>query len=141
MRYILSLLMMIVVFGLQAQTYTFTTSQDTIIDTGSSTHVLAVNKAYRGAVIEAKVTEVSGATDGTAVLQVSTSGVAASYKTISTVEPDYATIDSFDLADQTAAQYFYWNVSEAAYPYYQVKFTGTGTMRAVTVVKMYLKKP
>ena len=123
--------MMVVVLSLQAQTYTFTTTQDTIIDTGTSSHVLAVTKAHTSGIIGVTVTKVSGTPAGTAVLQGSPTGVAASYRTIST---DTLTVTN------VATQYYQWKEVPTAYPYYRVLFTGSGTMRAIAAVKMYIKK-
>lgn len=118
---------------MKAQTNQITfENSDTIEATASVGLVMPVVGVYDDAIFQVIITEVSGTTDGTAILQWSVDGT--NYKTI-------AGTDTLDIADVTT-QSFIWHLNGIPVaPYYKILCTGVGgTMNAIAVGKAYFRK-
>lgn len=131
MKYLFSILF-VLMFGLvQAQTiYTFT-GTDTIAATATVNLDLTVRSGYDVGIFQVILTEVSGATDGTCILKWSVDG--SNYVTV----PDS---DTLEIADVTT-QSFIWTETFPKAPYYRIACTGVGgTMLAIASGKAHFKK-
>jgi hypothetical protein len=137
MKNIFIAVLLLFAIGAQAQVlYTFTrptsATLDTIVNTGSVELTFILRGAYDSAAFQVNVAEAgSYTTAGSCICQHSVNGT--TYVTMSTVG------DTLALTD-VATQGKIWTLTNPAYPYYKIKCTGSGTMKAVATAKAHLKK-
>ncbi len=108
----------------KAQTYTLSLAAgDTVVNTATVSKVLNVSGSYKGAVVQAKWTKISGTIAGTIKLQASIDG---------TLYTDVAS-QTGSATDVASGQLLFYATAPLA-RYYKVTWTGTGTMSAVLSV-------
>ena len=137
MKNIFIAVLLLFAIGAQAQVlYTFTrpttATLDTIVDTGSVDLTFILRGAYDSAAFQVNVAEVGNVTTaGSCICQYSVNGTI--YETMSAVG------DTLTLAN-VVTQGKIWTLTNPTYPYYKIKCTGSGTMKAVATAKAHLKK-
>jgi hypothetical protein len=102
---------------------------DTVVNTATVTKVIDITGAYKGVVIQAKSTKISGTVAGTIKLQASIDG---------TLYTD-VTSQTGSATDVASMQLLFYATAPLA-RYYRVTWTGTGTMSAVLSVKYLVNK-
>lgn len=105
-------------------------TQDTVINSGTTSHVKLLQAHYQTVTVAVRITKVSGTVGGSAALQGSIDGT--NYFAISGAS-------NLTLTD-VASQGTLWVTTNAPYSYYRVLTTGTGTMRATVSAKILPKK-
>lgn len=115
--------------------YSFTS--DTVTNTGTAyLSTVAVSPAPAvTTTIWVGVTKISGTVGGTITLQGSIDGT--NWKAVNT--PNTATALATHTATD-ASNTYHWVISGSPFPYYRVSWTGTGTMSASFIAKMFRSK-
>jgi len=119
----LSLILMVAFLATNAQVVTMTQNTDSVKNTTPKYLYQTFTQDYSGAIFYLLFTEVSGTTDGTAILQGSGNGT------------NYATIADADTVTLTdvASQYFVFNYPNVLPKYVRWKIVGVGTMTDLVV--------
>lgn len=100
---------------------TVTNTATKTLDFGTAAKVVGKHNAL----VVATVTEISGTTAGSVILEASSDG-SNWYSVYSSKDSVY----TFSPADQTAAQSFAFQIDNALHSYYRLSYTGVGTMSA-----------
>lgn len=112
-------------FSGNAQTFTMTSSGDTITNAGTKACSLKVVHSYKQVSIQCLITKISGTIGGTVTLQGTIDGT--NYVTVDTatfVTEGAATYTATNVASQSKV----WIMNNAPYLWYKISYTGTGTM-------------
>src|SRR3954470_13053093 len=126
-----------------AQVYTLNAAVDgsgsnTATVTNTGTGVLMIKAPSKGpgtsTAVQIVATETSGTTAGTITLLGSNDGVNWKAATIAEASTALTTYTATDLASQT----FIWRLTGAPYLYYQVSWTGSGTMVDTFTATIYV---
>lgn len=125
----------------KAQVYSllspYSVTSDTVTNTGTaflSTAVVSPAAAVT-TTLWVGVTKISGTVGGTITLQGSIDGT--NWKAVNTpnTQTGLATITATD-----ASNTYHWIIQGSPFPYYRVTWTGTGTMSASFIAKLYRSK-
>jgi len=108
------------------------TALDTVTNTATRIQAGILNGYQDVVSVVATVTEISGTTGGAVTCWGSVDGVADSYVRVDA--------NTFTPADQAGAQSYGWFIEPSKFPYYQVRYTGTGTMAAKLKSKILGRK-
>lgn len=126
----LFLLLILSVFSfvsLKAQTYTMTSSGDTVVNTATKACSLKVAHSYKQVTIYALITKISGTVAGTLTLQGTVDGT--NWITVDTAALCTEGASTFT-ATNVASQSKTWIVNNAPYLWFKLSYTGSGTMSA-----------
>lgn len=107
-----------------------TGSGDTLVNTAVEYVSLPLVSGYNSAVYGVKLTKIDGTVAGTSILEQSLDGT--NYETATGT-------DTLTHANATT-NFKNWTISGPPFPYYRVKITGSGTMRAKVYGYMHVKK-
>lgn len=108
---------------------------DTITNTAVGRVRTRIMKGFSNeTTIVATVLEISGTTGGTLLLRGSLDGT--NWVSIPTEETATA-IATYSPADVATAQSFSWRLKRSPYLYYEVQYTGTGTMSATLAARLF----
>lgn len=102
---------------------------DTVVNTATITKTFGITGDYKGIVVQAKWTEISGTTAGTIKMQASMDG---------TLFTDVAS-QTGSATDVVSGQLLFYATAPLA-RYYRVTWTGTGTMSDVLTVRYRINK-
>lgn len=131
-RILTFLLAFTVLFAVQSKAQIVTmplAAGDTVVNTATITKVFAITGDYKGIVVQAKWTEISGTTAGTIKMQASLDG---------TLYTDVAS-QTGSATDVASGQLLFYATAPLA-RYYKVTWTGTGTMSDVLTVRYRINK-
>lgn len=105
-------------------------ARDTVTNTATETWSVHIPGSQKTIGIQVIITKISGTAGGTIVLQASTDGT------------NYFTVPGSDTATATnvASQSFGWEIENSKWPYYQLLYTGTGTMSVSAIAKAVARK-
>lgn len=127
MKYIFSLLLVVSMFAVGNSQVSLTMNgSDTVVNTAQVDLTFSVSNAYNSGAYQIVVTKVSGTVDGNAILQ-------GSVDNVNFVNID--TLATTNVATQTAI----FTESPVKYPFYRVRYTGTGTMAAIISGRAHFK--
>lgn len=137
--FIIAAIMCVAGFQAEAQSAkTMVSSYSSALDTATNTGTAFLSVQNKGnaewVTIVVTVDELSGTTDGNVTLMGSVDNVTFVALTDTTLVPR---INTFDTADQAAAQSFIFKVPGNLVPYWGVSYTGVGTMAATLAAKLY----
>lgn len=142
-KLILFTLFAVAAISVQAQVYTLNSVVDgsgitTATVTNTGTGVLMAKAPSKGpgtsTTVQIVATETSGTTAGTITLNGSNDGVNWKAATIAEASTALNTYTATDLGSQT----FIWRLTGAPYLYYQVSWTGSGTMVDTFTATIYV---
>jgi hypothetical protein len=102
---------------------------DTVVNTATKTQSLAISVANDVVSVQTDVTKISGTAGGVVTLWASNTG--NNYVRIPTIKTDGSSgLDSLSVGNVSAVQSKIFRVASPSYSFYQIRYTGTGTMSA-----------
>lgn len=124
MKYIFSLMILLLGLTTEAQTFTFA-GRDTVVNTGTKTLNLAVKGTNTTGAFQVVVTKISGTVAGNVIFQGSVDGT------------NFVNLDTLATTNVATQTEIFTDIP-VKYPFYRMTYTGTGTMSAIISGRAHL---
>lgn len=124
MKYIFSLMILLLGLTTEAQTFTFA-GRDTVVNAGTKTLNLAVKGTNTTGAFQVVVTKISGTVAGNVIFQGSVDGT------------NFINLDTLATTNVATQTEIFTDIP-VKYPFYRMTYTGTGTMSAIISGRAHL---